>query len=93
MSRIDPHSYADDAQPRTRHLRWKMDVDFASNRITGEVTFELAASGSGPFDLDTKGLEILGATVDGKSIPHELAPEVEILGRRLRLASPPVPPP
>lgn len=89
MSRMDPHSYAEDTQPRTKHLRWKVSVDFSSHVIRGETTLELAAPGSGPLDLDTKGLTIHSVTSEtGALIPHELRAEDSILGRCLHLDLP-----
>jgi leukotriene A-4 hydrolase/aminopeptidase len=86
MPRIDPHSYADSAQPRTRHLRWTFDVDFETHRLEGTVAHVLAAPAGGPMDLDTKGLDILGVTdAGGKDLPHRLSPEEAIFGSRLRI--------
>ncbi|HZM70235.1 MAG TPA: M1 family metallopeptidase [Candidatus Cryosericum sp.] len=89
MSRLDPHSYWDAGQPRTRRLRLSLSVDFSERRLSGSVVLELAAPASGPFDLDTKGLAILSVRgADGRDIPHALADEEPILGRRLRLDLP-----
>ncbi len=90
MSRIDPHSFVDDTQPRTRHADLSLDVDFARRVVTGEIHLRFVAPGSGPLDLDTKGLTIHAvATPDGKAVPHALGEETPILGRRLRLDLPP----
>jgi leukotriene A-4 hydrolase/aminopeptidase len=86
MPRIDPHSYADSAQPRTKHLGWTLTVDFETRRLEGEARYGLAAPSGGPMDLDTKGLDILGVTdAGGKDLPHRLFPEEQILGSRLRV--------
>ena len=37
MARLDPHSHADSAQPRARHLRLRLAVDFDARRIEGEA--------------------------------------------------------
>jgi len=90
MARLDPHSYADSAQPRVRHLRLALAVSFAERRLEGSVTLELAAASTGALDLDTKGLDRIEVqTADGTQVPFELAPEEPILGRRLRLELPP----
>lgn len=89
MSLIDPHSYYDTDQPAAKrfHLDWK--VDFERHVLDGSARIELASPGSGPLDLDTKGLTIhSAATQDGAAIPFELGEEDEILGRRLRLTLP-----
>lgn len=89
MSLIDPHSYYDTDQPAAKrfHLDWR--VDFDRHVIDGSARLELSAPGSGPLDLDTKGLTIDSATDQrGEAIPFELGDEDPILGRRLRLTLP-----
>lgn len=88
MARIDPHSYADDTQPRTRHLRWKCSVDFPSRTIEGDAVLELQSPGNGPMDLDTKALTIESVDSPAGPVTFELGPEDPILGRRLRLELP-----
>jgi len=89
MALVDPHSYADDAQPRTKHLRLHLAVDFETKRIEGRAFLELAAPAGGPMDLDTKGLTVSVITGSGGGdAPFETGPEDPILGRRLRLTLP-----
>lgn len=89
MPRPDPHSYFDEAQPRTKHVSLSLHVDFERRRIAGEAVLELVSPGSGPFDLDTKGLEIESVTNErGFAVPFELGEEAPILGRGLRLTLP-----
>ncbi len=90
MALVDPHSYADDAQARTKHLRLHLAVDFAAKRIDGRAVLVFEAPASGPLDLDTKGLTIsaVTASADGEVL-FETGPEDPILGTRLRLKLPP----
>jgi aminopeptidase N len=89
VPRPDPHSFFDDSQPRVRHLRLALDVDFGARRIEGETVLELTGEAAGPLDLDTKGLEIRSVSaVGGAKVPWELGEEVPVLGRRLRLTLP-----
>ena len=89
MPCLDPHSYFDTDQPRTKRLRVKLEVDFQRQVLDGSVVLELAAPSSGPMDLDTKGLAIrVVRTLSGASVAHEIAEEEPILGRRLRLHLP-----
>jgi leukotriene-A4 hydrolase len=90
MSRLDPHSHADPHQGRTRHLRWKLSVDFPSRTLEGDVLLELdAPAPGGPFDLDTKGLTIHAVeSADGAPLRHQLGDEDPILGQRLRIELP-----
>ncbi len=90
MALVDPHSHADDAQPRTKHLRLHLAVDFEKKRIDGRAVLELAAPAGGPMDLDTKGLTISAVTASaGGEVLYETGPEDPILGTRLRLKLPP----
>ena len=59
MARLDPHSYADDTQPRTKSFDWQASVDFPGRVLHAEITlhFEEPAAG-GPLDLDTRALSI-----------------------------------
>ena len=90
MARLDPHSHADSAQPRARHLRLKLAADFASRRVEGEATLCFDATAEGRLDLDSKALDVLGAsTGSGTPVPFEVGPDEPVLGRRVRLALPP----
>ncbi|MCR4294817.1 MAG: M1 family aminopeptidase/hydrolase, partial [Elusimicrobia bacterium] len=89
MARVDPHSYFDDAQPRTRSWRLRLRADFERKVLGGEATLVFDAPAKGTLDLDTKGLSIARAVTDaGAPVPFELGPEEPILGRRLRLTVP-----
>jgi aminopeptidase N len=89
MPRLDPHSYVDSDQPRARHLRLRLSVDFGARRIEGTAALELAAPSGGPLDLDSKQLELLEVTTGrGEAVPFELGADQPILGRRLRLSLP-----
>ena len=90
MARLDPHSHADSAQPRARHLKLRLAVDFEARRIDGEAVLRFDAPAEGPLDLDSKALEVLAAVSDsGVPVPFEVGPEQPILGQRIRLALPP----
>lgn len=90
MARIDPHSYADDTQPRTKRFDWRASVDFRARVLEAEITlhFDRPAAG-GPLDLDTRALRIQ-AVLDASGAPleHTLHPADPILGSRLEIAVP-----
>ncbi|HSB18446.1 MAG TPA: M1 family metallopeptidase [Anaeromyxobacteraceae bacterium] len=89
MPRIDPHSFFDDAQPRTRSWSLRLRVDFERQVLSGTAALRLEAPAGGPLDLDTKGLAIRRVTAaEGAEVPFELGAEEPILGRRLRLHLP-----
>ena len=89
MPTPDPHSFFDDTQPRTRHMRLALAVDFERRVVKGESVLEFAAAAAGPLDLDTKGLHIDSVlSQSGAVVPWELGEEVAVLGRRLRLELP-----
>ena len=89
MSRVDPHSYYDDTQPRTRRWQLELRVDFAKQVLDGRVTLEFERPAGGALDLDSKGLTIRDVrTQSGATVPFAIQPEEPILGQRLRLDLP-----
>jgi leukotriene A-4 hydrolase/aminopeptidase len=71
-------------------LQLKLRVDFEKHVLDGQVILELEKPGSGPMDLDSKGLTIHSVrTQDGTAVPFELGESDPMLGRRLRLDLPP----
>jgi leukotriene-A4 hydrolase len=91
MARLDPHSFADGAQPRTRSFDWTCEVDFDGKQLRAEVRLHLQkpAEKDGPFDLDTRGLTIESVSgAAGQPLSHTLHPEQPILGRRLEVTLP-----
>jgi len=90
MARLDPHSYADDTQARTRALDWKARIDFAARVIHAEITLRFAApSPAGPLDLDSRGLHIEAVTTaNGAALPFTLHEAEAILGSRLEITLP-----
>jgi aminopeptidase N len=89
MARVDPHSYFDDAQPRTARWHLGLEVDFATKTLKGSVTLHFVSPGAGALDLDTRGLGIESVTTaDGRAVPYVLHPEDPVLGQRLALTLP-----
>jgi leukotriene-A4 hydrolase len=87
--RQDPHSYADDTQPRTCAWDLQLTVDMAARRLTGQVTLTLDGAQGGPLDLDTRALAVERVEdAQGNAIPWVLDPADAILGARLRLTLP-----
>jgi leukotriene-A4 hydrolase len=90
MARLDPHSYADDAQPRTKSFDWRASVDFSTRVLTAELTLRFVApAAGGPLDLDTRALAV-DAVLDaaGARLEHTLHAADPILGSRLEIAVP-----
>jgi leukotriene-A4 hydrolase len=84
--RLDPHSYADVGQPRTRSIDLALRVDFSRRTLEGEIALHLDAPGDGKLDLDTRDLRIDAVTsLEGAPLPHELAAAQPIVGSRLRV--------
>jgi aminopeptidase N len=90
VPRLDPHSHVDARQPRARHLRLRLAIDFGTRRLEGTAALHLEAPApEGPLDLDSKELDIREVTTgDGRAVPFEVSPDEPILGRRVRLAVP-----
>jgi aminopeptidase N len=84
--RLDPHSFADADQPRTRSVELALRADFPRRVLEGEIVLRFAAQGAGPLDLDTRDLRIGSvASLDGTPLEHQLADPEPILGSRLRI--------
>src|SRR5260370_32213068 len=89
MARLDPHSYADTAQPQTKSIELSLKVDLASRTLSGEAVLRFRQAGAGPLDLDTRDLRIESVTaLDGAKLGYELAAPEPILGSPLRIELP-----
>jgi aminopeptidase N len=90
MARLDPHSYADASQARTRSFDWKAKVDFDAKVLVASVTLTLdAPAAGGPFDLDTRGLSIESVQDGaGQALPFKLHAAEPIFGSRLEVTLP-----
>ncbi|HEY7956129.1 MAG TPA: M1 family metallopeptidase [Polyangia bacterium] len=91
MSKRDPHSYNDDAQPEVEEVAWRARVDFLARVLEGEVVLTLRAptSSAQPIDLDTRDLAILSVSGDsGGRLPFSVGAPEPILGSRLRIELP-----
>jgi len=87
--RLDPHSYADVDQPRTRSIDLAIRVDFSRRTLEGEIALHFHQPGEGALDLDTRDLRIDSVTsLDGKPLRFDLAAAQPILGSRLRVTLP-----
>src|ERR1700694_659374 len=79
--RLDPHSYADTAQPQTRSIDLTLRADFDRRVLEGEIALHFRVPGFGPLDLDTRELRIDAVTLlDGTPLPHDLFATEPILG-------------
>jgi leukotriene-A4 hydrolase len=89
MARLDPHSYTDSTHARTRSLQWKARVDFTTKALVATATLTFDAPGSGPLDLDTRGLHIERVCDEhDHELTFSLAPPDAVLGSRLRVQLP-----
>lgn len=87
--RFDPHSYADDLQPVVNELNWIAKVDFDRRVITATADLNFATPGSGPLDLDTRGLRIFRVeNSKGERLAYELAAPEPVYGQKLRIQLP-----
>jgi leukotriene-A4 hydrolase len=85
VPRPDPHSALDAAQPRVRHLDWRVRADFSARTLDAEARLVLDGDGE-RVDLDTRDLSIV--SVDdgaGSPLPFEHGPPHPFLGQRLRV--------
>jgi len=89
VSRLDPHSYTDENQPKVMVLDWNARVDFTERRIFAEatLTFEKKTAGPAMLDLDSRDLTIENVRDDsGTNLRFTLHPADPILGARLEVA-------
>lgn len=88
--RLDPHSFADADQPRTRSIELALRVDFSRRVLEGEIALRFDAPGGGALDLDTRDLRIDSVgSLEGTPLGHRLGEPEPILGSRLRILLPP----
>jgi leukotriene A-4 hydrolase/aminopeptidase len=86
MSMLDPHSYADSAQPNTKHIELELYVDFTTRELYGTATLHLDREAGGTLDLDTRGLAVQSVTdAKNSSVSFDLGAADPIKGTRLRL--------
>jgi len=89
MTRLDPHSYADDTQAETASLSLTARIDFATKTLQAEATLTLKQPSAGAFDLDTRDLAIEAVTdQDGTALTFVVHPVEPILGARLAITLP-----
>src|ERR1700704_1962493 len=89
MTRLDPHSYADDRQPQTESFALTARVDFATKTITAEVVLTFREPGRGSLDLDTRDLTIERVEdARGRTVAFHLHPADPVIGARLAITLP-----
>jgi len=86
----DPHSFANPAEARVRHVDVRLHVDFEARSLAGTATLDIdRAPGAEEIILDTRGLDIRAVTTPlGDALRWELGDPVEHLGRPLRVRLP-----
>ena len=81
MATRDPHSHTDTAQGEITDANLRLNVDFEQRLLEGDVTLTLANAKAGPFDLDTRGLEISRvADAEGNDLDWQLGEHAGLLG-------------
>lgn len=86
MTRLDPHSFADDAHPSIRHIDLEIVARFEERVLEVVATLDFDRAPDGVVDLDAKDLAIRSIVDDrGETVRFELGTDDPVLGRRLRL--------
>ena len=85
MKPTDPHSYAQPAEARVKHLHWKAAVDFDKKIINAVATWTIEAKADADLiTFDTKGLSIEKVTLNNNTpTEYRLADAHAILGQAL----------
>ncbi len=89
MARLDPHSYTDLDQGKITHIDMKLNVDFESTRLEGNVELTLDDPVEGELDLDSSGLSIEQITGEsGDSLSWKIHESEGFLGSKLSIVLP-----
>jgi leukotriene-A4 hydrolase len=88
MARLDPHSYCDDTQARTKHIVLTAKVDFETRSLAGTAQLVFDQPYRGPLDLDTRDLTIEAVEADGAAERWQLHAAEPYLGQRLSIEIP-----
>ncbi|XP_014510840.1 leukotriene A-4 hydrolase homolog [Vigna radiata var. radiata] len=85
MAALDPHSFTDASQPRTKHVSLSLYLDFSTSIIHGSALLLLERPHRGPFSLDTRSLTIHGVIdpTSRASLPFTLSSPDPIKGSEL----------
>ncbi len=77
----DPHSYANPNEAVVTHLNLNINVDFATQLITGSATWNITSNNANEIIFDTHHLNIQGVTLnDGENTQYELGKYNPVLG-------------
>ena len=85
---VDVHSFAKPLEARVTHIALDLAVDFATKRIGGTATLDIAAKPNAQsIILDDKGLEIEKiASADGAALQYKVGAVDSNLGAPLEIA-------
>jgi aminopeptidase N len=86
MTRHDPHSYADLAQGKIKHIDLRIQADFDAHILNIRAEYQLAEPVSGSLFLDTSQIEIKSAHAKGQALGWEFDERDNLLGERLHLS-------
>jgi leukotriene-A4 hydrolase len=81
---MDPHSNASASPARITHLDLDVKVDMVTRTITGVASYAIDPHGAQEIVLDTDGLVVEGAEVDGRAVETTWM-DSTLLGRGLRI--------
>lgn len=81
----DIHSFSRPNEAAIKHLALDLNVDFATQQLSGKATLDIDNRGARELVLDTNGLTIAGVTADGAPAKFALGEPVRYLGRALTI--------
>lgn len=80
----DPHSFADPAEAKVRHLDWAAKIDFENKIIEATATYDIETSeNADSIVLDTRDLNISQVWVDGEEKGFSVGEKDDFLGSPL----------
>lgn len=88
---VDYHSYANPQEVLVKHLDLDLKVDFNHRVLSGEVTvtYSKQQAEAKHLVLDTRDLQILQVSAEGKALPFNLSKSDAVLGSSLTIDLPP----
>ncbi|WP_318640879.1 hydrolase/aminopeptidase [Flavobacterium ardleyense] len=81
----EPHSFAQPNKAYIKHLKLDIKVDFDTQIISGTATYDIENNDSDEIILDSKYLDIVSVTADGKDTEFSLGKFDQQLGQALNI--------
>ena len=85
MTIKDPTTYSDPSQGKIKHIDFIIKVDFDTNVLNIEATYQLDKPISGTLFLDSYKINLKQAQANDRELTWEFDKDDEVVGQRLKL--------